>query len=206
MKRKRIGAGAGDTPRVETPAHTLGSFAKGKPIRRYTKVETREHLIDVEDMIVRYFAERQIVEAMRKKWGTGIGRTRQLMKRVYDKWAIEDAEKQPQYKAQQLRAVEMHIRRAMGRRDKTGKIIEKPNESAIARYEELQARIKGTEAPIRIDITAVVAQALVPVIGNLTNEQIERAMREQEELEELAAIGRKVIEAKPAELNGRSVQ
>ena len=51
--------------------------------------------------------------------------------------------------------------------------IEKPNHSAIVRYENLLADIQGTREPLQVDVNVQVAESLVAVFSSYSLEKLQ---------------------------------
>lgn len=114
--------------------------------------------------------------------GLGITKTRalKLIGRIDAKWAHEDLERRATWKSTVMRRILGQIQACQGKRGRADPNnpespivwIEKPNHSAIIRYENLLADIQGTREPLQVDVNVQVAESLVAVFSNYSLEKL----------------------------------
>lgn len=164
--------------------------ARGVPPVRYSKEETREQLEFVAALDAKYATQKQIQDLWQQEKGTPLARARVmwLVARVRESWKEEDERARPFWKARQIRALEDDIRAARAKKDYT----------AVARFQQLLAKIMGTEEPVRVEVDVVVTQAIMQVIGGMTIDQLTEALTEQRALEQDAKRFRAItVQATP---------
>ncbi len=169
-------------------AEQMAAVRASRVARRWSAEETQRQLAAVEAMMREGFPSSRIIEQLRKPPPTGMGlsrsRCRKLIDRIDARWREEDDS--PNRRAKMRSAAERRllsgIQRAKGREDPNnpGRWLERPNHSAIARYEKLLMDLQGTAAPLEVNVSVEVRESLMLVFSQYTLEDLER-MHEQAE-------------------------
>jgi hypothetical protein len=104
-----------------------------------------------------------------------------MLKRLDEEWAADFKEFAGNERPRQAERLRQDLARM--------RALTRPSFQAIARHEELLARIAGTMQPIRVevDVMHVVQVSIATVIAELTEAERDRIVAEQLELEALAA-------------------
>jgi hypothetical protein len=197
MPRRRIQ----EQPEEPKSTAALVEEIKAKsPVIRYTLEESRRQLAFVEDLIVQGASIGQIIRLARKPKNSGgldIGekRTRKLIERVKETHAREDAEARQEWKAAQIRRLHEYRRQASGVRNPDGTWKVEPDHKAIIAYERLLAQICGTLEPVELKVDARYTEAMLTVVGTLTNEDAAALLAEAREQAALAEKARKLLPA-----------
>jgi len=160
---------------------------KQRPFKTvYTRAETKEQEEAVA-AILPHQTVAAVKRAMRERFGITPNRTQKLVGRVRERWVREDEASGALQvnRAEAVRRVKRQIGVASGRKDQGGAWVEKPDHSAVARYEHILANLQGTYAPVKVDVVFRVSESIMPVIGNLTPEQVQEILERQRALREL---------------------
>jgi hypothetical protein len=114
-------------------------------------------------------------------------RVGRLVGRIQERWQIEDQNfdraKRAEWKSGQIRRLTRMRDIASGSQNQDGTWAVKPDHRAVARYEELLAKIQGTLAPIEIDLDVRYTEAMMVAIGSMSAEQMASLLAEAEQME-----------------------
>lgn len=164
-----------------------GSDHRG-PRTVYSPAEVRAQKQLVEQMLAQGYTAQGIHSAIARSReqtpldGVSLPRVRKLAAEVEELWAKEDEADRPKAKMRQIRRLQDAINLARnGRRDAKGAWVTKPNLSALARLEELLAKIQGTLAPIEVKLDVHIAHAVQHVIADMTADDVAEAIATYEE-------------------------
>lgn len=207
--RRRI-ASEGTTANVPSeqkkefgPGHNLG-----RVMPRYSRVETEQHLLAIEQGSLAGMTEGQLSAQMHAKFGIGRERVRRLYARLQERWQSEDSSQRRGWRAKAMRRIERAVNLAENgirkqKRDKRGSLIlgpdgspllywdVKPNLSAAMRGHELLSRIQGTQAPIEVNVNVLTSDALLGIIANLSADEVQESLQRHREDRELAEEARR---------------
>jgi hypothetical protein len=146
--------------------------------------------------------ENAIAKFMRERFDIGRSRTRTIVARVFEDWSKVDQETRKHERSAQLRRLKKYIRECDGRPTPDGKSwIEKPNHQARAKYEELLAKIAGTNAPIELSVNVQVSDALAGVLNNLDEDSVQAMLDEYYETKALAERAKQLLGPNALETN-----
>jgi hypothetical protein len=164
-------------------------------MRSWTREEADAQEAFIENMLLERpdYTEDKRAEVVREKFGIGKGRLRTLTERVRSRWEKDDSKLRMQRKAEQARRLLRHMSKAQGQRDRQGNWVEKPNWSAVAKFEALYADLCGTREAIKIDIDVRMSEALTMVIAQMTPEQVQEQLERYNEDVRLADEYRKRV-------------
>jgi len=178
---------------------------------KWSAAESHHQSELIEDLMTRMgvFTISKLQGACEQKFGRrpSASRVNKLIKAIQARWATEDAENRPSIKAQSIRRVYDHIRRARGHEGRPGQGTpgqpgyvapvspSAPKWSAIARFEELLADFQGTREPLRVSLEVQMTEALMNVIASMTPEQVHAALEEEKERDRLVEIGKRALTA-----------
>jgi hypothetical protein len=143
-------------------------------------VEDRRKRTDaIENMLIAGISQSRIERVCREQFGMTKAAVGTYIVRIRDRWAVEERESRPFYKAQAMRRLYGHM--AEARRDK--------NWAAIAQFEKLLSDMQGTKEPVEVNINvdATVTEAALHVVSTLTPERRAALIEEQRRLRQLAA-------------------
>lgn len=130
-----------------------------------------------------------------------LGRIKTLKARVQEESKAEFERDRPTLKHQQLARLARYRRLAEGRRTLDGRTwIEEPNHAALAKYEQLYADIAGTKEPLKIDVEIVHREAIIEVVGDMTDETADQLVAAYDNLAQLAHVGAKQLGMQMPEL------
>jgi hypothetical protein len=174
----------------------------GKRVR-YTLEETRQHTLDIEQLLP-HSQVSAIVRAMRAKYGVSRMRVERIAREIKDRWVREDEASGAlqENRAAAIRRIDGYLALARGRRDPQNPAawVEKPNHGALARYETLKANLQGTFAPLKVDVEYRVSASIQHVVANLTAEQVAGYLAKQREMRELAERAKLLLPPGEAEV------
>ena len=175
------------------------SDIKGKPRRVYTIGEVHAQLDFAQQLLLNEGLSANQRRAMFKaKFGTTDSRASIMLSRAAK--LLEE-----QFKASRIGAAQRQVQRigrvlehALGERAIVeGKVVweRPPAHSAVARYEDLLARIYGTEAPkhIHVDANVEVRESLVSVAMSLDPQVMDEYLSAALKRQELAAVGARAL-------------
>lgn len=165
------------------PKSTRGGYRPGP---KYTLAEVQKHETVVEQLYLRGYTKTRILRDASVGLGISVARVRKLLARIQERHIAEDADQRAGWKSAQIRRVHESLREARGYNSLTGQRDRTPNHTAIARYEEILARIQGTYAPVEIDMNVQYTQALMNVIVHTEPEELARIVTEERERKRLA--------------------
>lgn len=111
------------------------------------------------------------------------------------RWAKEDEADRPKAKMRQIRRILDAINLARNGRRVGDKWIVHPNLGAVARLEELLAKIQGTLAPLEVKVDVHVAHAVQHVIADMSAEEVQEALSAHAEDVRLAREYRAMLAA-----------
>lgn len=154
--------------------------------RVWTTRERQEQVQRLEQLMLLMpgVTEPQIKRVMREQHGCGRGRTVRLMRDIWARWARDDQEQRPHLKEQAVRRMSNYLVKASQRA-----LSEKatPADWELLMTIEVQlARLQGTNEPIVVKHEDVVVNALVPVLSDLTPEQVEKYHEEWKQTQQMA--------------------
>ena len=148
--------------------------------RTYVSPEQRiEREAEVERLLVAGVGQRGIERTMHERHGMTVSMVRSAASRVRKRWADEERDNRPSYKAAAMRRLMGHIAAARG----------KDNYAAIAQLERLLAEMQGTREPevVNLNVETSLPEAAMRVIAQLSPERFQALVLEQRKLRELAA-------------------
>lgn len=166
------------------------------PLKKYGPAETREHTQAIDSLLIQGHTENAIVKHMADVFHVGRQRTRRLIQRVHAEWQKIDAETRKHERSAQIRRLKRCIRDTKD--PNTGKVLPKMDRANHA-YEELLAKIAGTNAPIEMNVNVQVSDALLGVINALDEDSVQSMLDEYYETKALADRARELkIQLPPA--------
>lgn len=173
---------------AEATISARNAQAAQTPRAKWTKEQSEQQLTWIEAGIIKGLSERQMQGAILRTHGQRLSltRIRTLKARVTEAWKLEGERTRPLSKQAQLRRLYEHLDSARGKKDKDGRFIEKPNHAAIGRYEQLIAEVEGNFDPIKIDVDIVHREALMEVLGNMTEQNMAALVAAYDEMHTLA--------------------
>jgi hypothetical protein len=153
----------------------------------WSSPEVEEQLRVVEALLQVMRSPRDIRRALVAKFGpvTRI-RTDLLIKRTWARWAVEDKDAQPHAKSAQARRLSQYLERAKGVQNQDGTWLVKPDWKATAMFESLYADVRGTRAPVEINVDARVSQSLQAIMTLMTPEKTQELLQAARQRKELA--------------------
>ena len=142
--------------------------------------ERRERENVVEQLLIAGVNKNQIAQELRRRFNTTPSATGTLIARVRKRWADEERENRPSYKAAAIRRITGHI--AQARQSK--------NWAAVAQLERLMSEIQGTREPIEVQMNVDVSlpEAAMRVVATLPPEKFQAMIAEQRRLRALAPV------------------
>lgn len=158
-------------------------------IKRFTIQETQAQMQEIADGWIAGDDERTIRAKMAKKGiATSHARFYTLKARVQEEAKLEHERDKPLSKQRQLKRLYKLRQQAEGLRtvDGRGWII-KPVHTALVRYEELIAKIEGNFEPLKIDVDIVHREAIMQVLGNMTDAHAQALVESYDRMASLAA-------------------
>ena len=160
-----------------------------EPGKKYSPAETREHTQAIDQLLTQGHTENRIVQHMAETFHVGRARTRRLIERVRAEWLKTDAETRKHERSAQVRRLKRCIRDCKD--PNTGKVLPKMDR-AVHAYEELLAKIVGTNAPIEMNLNVQVSDALLGVINALDEDSVAAMLDEYYETKALAERAREL--------------
>ncbi len=173
-----------------------------KGIHVYTRAEIVDMERYVNQAMLRGMAILSILAYLRQRWPRlSVNYLHKVTTRIRDAWLRETEETRKYTKSEQLQRLFGYLDDARGRKktrdlpDGTKVITDeweqKPNHSAIVKYESLIADIQGNRAPIAISVDVRVQEAMTAVVSNLQGSRLERFMMEADADAEAAELARR---------------
>lgn len=169
-----------------TPANLRPNTPNGKPARRYSTEETKQHLQVVEAMIVDGYSLTTIIKQMRARFQAGESRSKQLYARIQEQWNRDFDQDRKSYKQAQVKRILRMIREASGEQRPDGTWVRPPKHAALARHETILAHLVGTFEPVKVDVNVEVRESLAIVVSRLDTEQTEEYLAEARKRHQLA--------------------
>lgn len=216
MSRKKPAEKPPEPPPPEPPAAPPART-------KLSRGQFQERLRDVADLMKVGYDDARIVWACRTKWGVGRATARRYQELVRLRWAREEERERPHRKAQLIRSVQHQIvalsqrisalepredvtevhpaqrgnpKRVVTRRGTSAAEVERIRaryHALIERNLSFLADLTGAREPIKVEVEAAEAKAVLGVLAELTPERL-RAMRErQRETQELAEKARVLL-------------
>ncbi len=188
-------------PEPLTTTELVEKLAAQSEVVRYTLKEVASQLSHVEDLIVEGAGTGQIIRVMQQRFaGITKVRVKNLIARVTETHAKEDAEARTEWKAAQIRRLHQYRRQAAGTPQlaadgsRIGWLV-KPDHKAIIAYERLLAQICGTLEAVKVDVDVRYTEAMLSVVAQMTGEDAAEYLFEAQENERLATVARKLLPA-----------
>jgi len=163
----------------------------------YTAEEVRRQIDFVEGLMTLGASTSAVIaQATKPAGGPGTGglgiskhRTKLLVQRVQARWEEEDRERSTSRRTEAARRILRQIQNCQGRRDPRNPNvwIEKPNHTAIVRYEELLSKLQGTQAPIEIDLNVQHSETLIATFARYSVEHLQALHAKAQAKKRLAA-------------------
>lgn len=169
--------------------------------RTFTPDEVRAQESAVEQLLVQGVTNRQVALTMRKQFDVGEARTRTLINRTHQRWEAESELGRASRKEATVRRISRRIvsldQRLQGQRGEHGEVVvapvTKPGEiaaihGALHKWESLLAEVEGTLAPVKVEVSVQVSQAILQIIATMTPEEVSQAMSALDEQERKAKL------------------
>lgn len=177
--------------RVKQPPVLLGEAGPEVSVRQrrvkpaWTVAQARQQQHIVEALMLRGVRSLQTMQdAIEAKLGqrVSVTRLRTLCERIAQRWSFEDRDMRPIAKG----AAERRILKYIGALQARAEDANNPRPalySQIHRFEELLAKIQGTEEPVQLALNAQVTSAMMDVIGVMDESTMRALVSEQQALE-----------------------
>jgi len=151
----------------------------------YSAEETKQQVQVIESLLLQGTTNQSILADACARVGLRRPKTHRvsdLIKRIHQRWAAEDAAHSGAAKATAIRRLHRWIGVARGKGAKGSADYSPANLPAIARFEELLSKIQGTQEPIRISVDLQVTEAVVAVIGTMSVGEMNAALARMADL------------------------
>lgn len=174
--------------------------AKAIAGHRYSKEETRAQMDIVASLWIEGYTEAEIKAKLRDA-GHKVSTKRiiALKGMVQESFKLETERDRPLSKQRQLHRLyklrriaqggDMERWKGTGKNRKKATLYVDPDHAALARYEDMIARLEGNYEPLKVDVDMVHREALIDVIGSLTTEQARELTEDFDRLYALAQAG-----------------
>lgn len=160
--------------------------------RVYTRQEVFNQKRMIEQLMLQGMSATAIHQVSRKRseenalFGVSIGRIKKICHAIEERWVEEEKEQRPQWKSKQVRRLMDAIQTARTGIRRGDEWVIRPNLSALARLEELLARIQGTFAPVEVKVEHYLSTTAQAVIGDLSATEVAEALAAYDETHRLA--------------------
>jgi len=160
----------------------------------------------VEQLVMRGASSRAIVEAAKSKLGITKSQTLLAVTKVKERWRVEYDTDRAYWKLAAIKRIQQSINRLMaGKPASDGLGPPKVEHALVLKYEQFLSDLQGTKDPIKIDLASSFNEAIVGIVGGMTEEQITQLAAEYDENERLANLARRTLPAGVIDTTGEEI-
>lgn len=162
----------------QQPTPVARETSTPRPTRRLSKSESKSRKELVEALLINGVPEHRIEATLREQFSrTRHGDVGRIIASVRARWAEEEKNNRPHFKATAQRRLYTHIAKAS----------KEANFAAVAALERLLSDVQGTKEAVEVNLNldATVTEAVMHVVANLSTEEMDRITQEQREFRAL---------------------